>query len=101
MATGAAAGWPGRPRHVLSMVEFDVEAFFEFRRKTFQRRVGTIYVRMADRTHGNIGRDKLREVAARARLVPGKSGRGRIVSSAFVASRARKRGMLLTAVPEI
>ena len=60
-------------RHVLRVIELHIEALFESIRKSFERRVVAVHVRVADRTHGNVRRRELRQVTASAVFVPGKS----------------------------
>ena len=58
-----------RPRnspHVLGMIELDVEALVESRRKSFQRWVRAIYVLVTDDAHRNIRSNKLRQMTAGA-----------------------------------
>ncbi|MFN2516070.1 MAG: hypothetical protein ABR556_07630 [Pyrinomonadaceae bacterium] len=101
VAGGTPGLWPGRSVHVLSMIKFDIEAFVKLRGKTLQRRVPAINIRMTDYAHGNIGSNKLRQVATRARLMPRKPWRRRIIAGAFVASVARQRRVTLSGVPEV
>jgi len=60
-------------RHVLRVIELHIEAFFELIRKSFERRVVAVHVRVADRTHRNVRRRELRQVTASAVFVSGKS----------------------------
>ena len=83
------------------MIEFGVEAFRKPGGKSFQRRVRAIDVRMTNRAHGNIGRDKLGEVTVRARFVSRKSRSRGIVRGPDVASRTGERSMTLAGVLEV
>jgi len=59
MTGGATILWPRRAAHVLRMIELEVEAFFESVRKSFQRRIISGDVGMADRAHRHIWRGEL------------------------------------------
>lgn len=89
VASRASARRPRRPGHVLGVIEFDVEAFLEPRRKTFQWRIGVVNVRMADSTHRNIRCNKLREVTAGAGFVTGKRRRSGIVGARVTRSAGK------------
>jgi len=83
----ASARWPGWAGHVLSMIEFHVEAFVEFRRKTSQRRISTADVRMTYGAHRNRRGNKLSQMAPGAGLMSGEPRRRGIIA-ALVASGA-------------
>ena len=59
MTRGAAVLWAGRALHVLRVIEFQVEAFFESVRESLRRRIVAIHVRVTDRAHGHIGSSEL------------------------------------------
>ena len=100
MTRSAAILWPRRAAHVLSMIELQVEAFFELVRESFQRRVSAIHARVADRAHGGAGRDELCAMAFNAVLVAGEGGsRGIIIP--MMTTRATGRGVTLTGVQEL
>ena len=85
--------WAGRAIRVLSVIKVKVEAIFERRRKTLQRRVATLHIGVADKAHRNGGSDKLGEVAICAELVARKVWSGGIVATAFMAGSASKGRM--------
>ena len=66
VATGAAVLRPRASGHVLRVIEFHVEAFFEFVGESFARRIVAVHGCVTDRTHRDIRRGELREVTARA-----------------------------------
>jgi hypothetical protein len=99
MTRRAAILWTGRTHHVLRMVEFQVEAFFESVRKSLQRRIVAVNVRVADRAHGHIRSSELGQMTPRAIFVAGKAGPLGIIIS-MMATRARGRCMTLTGVQE-
>ena len=88
------------PVHVLSVIEFDVEAFVELRRKVFQRGIAAVDVRMTDDTHRDGGRYKLPGVATDAGFVSRKDWRCRVVS-AFMTRCAGERCVTLARVLEV
>ena len=100
MTRGATILWARSAVHVLGMIEFQVEAFFEFVGESFQRRIIPVGVRVTDRAHGDIRSSELRQMTARAIFVAGKAGpRGIIVP--MVTTRTRSRGVPLTGVEEL
>ena len=68
-------------RHVLRVIEFDVEALFEIIGKSFARWIVAIDVLMTNRTHRNIRRGELRQVTAGAILMSGEAGPRGVVRS--------------------
>ncbi|HVQ38784.1 MAG TPA: hypothetical protein VMS31_14700 [Pyrinomonadaceae bacterium] len=85
---------------VLNMIEFHVEGFVEPARKSFQRWVGSVEVRMADRAHGNIRGQQLGLVAIEAGFVSRKPRSGGVVSGPRMTSGARKRSVTLAGMFE-
>ena len=77
--------WSGGAGQVLRMIEFQVEAFFEFVRESLQRRVTVTHIGVADRAHGNVRGGELRQVAAGAILVSGKARPGGIIGAMVTA----------------
>ena len=71
MTGNAAALRPRRARHVLRVIKFHVEVFLELVGKTLPRRILAVHIRVADRTHGSVGRGELRSMAFEAILVTG------------------------------
>ncbi len=63
-------------RHVLRVIELHIEALFELIRKSLERWVVAVHIRVADRTHGNVRRRELRQVTAGAVFVSWKSRPG-------------------------
>lgn len=59
MTRNAAVAGTGRARHVLSVIELHVEAFFETCRKGFEGRIATVNVGMTNRAHRNARRYEL------------------------------------------
>src|SRR5437588_10575778 len=53
-------------RHVLRMIELQVEALFEFVRESFARRIVPVDALMTDRAHRQYRRRELRKVTTRA-----------------------------------
>ena len=90
---------PSGPVHVLSVIEFDVEAFVELRREVFQRRVAAVDVCMTDDTHRDGGGYKLPGVATDAGFVSRKNWRCRVVSALMTRSAGERR-VTLTRVLE-
>ena len=74
---------------MLSVIEFDVEAFIKLRRETFQGRVAAIYVRMADHAHRYSGSHKLPGVATDAGFVSWKNWRRRVVFALMTGSAGK------------
>ena len=58
----AAVLWPGITRHVLRVIETDVEALFETIGEASARRVVAIHVLVANRAHRNTCRRELRQM---------------------------------------
>ncbi len=83
-----------KPRQVLSVVELQVEAFFEVRGKGFEGRARLAHIRVTDGADGRIGHHELIEVTACTRLVTRQLGLRRIVSLAAVTGGAGLRGMV-------
>ena len=79
MTTNASVLRPGAASHVLRMIELHVEAFLEFVREGFARRIIAIDGLMTDRAHRKYGRGELRQVAAGAIFVTRKDRPGRVV----------------------
>src|SRR5256885_10129024 len=99
MTRSAAVLWAGGAGHVLGMIKFHVEVFFELVGESLQRRIASVHVRVADRAHGHIRSSELRQMTPRAIFVAGKAGpRGIIIS--MMTTRARGRCMTLTGVQE-
>jgi hypothetical protein len=48
VTTDASVLWPCAPRHVLRVIEFHVEAFFEFVRESFARRIVAVNALVTD-----------------------------------------------------
>jgi hypothetical protein len=92
---------PGRVPHVLRVIELHIEALVESFGKRPQGGIGPIDVRMADRAHGNLRGDELREVAAGTGFVARKLWRSRVARGALVAGRALKRNMARRSVREL
>ena len=90
----------GSPAHVLGVIEVNVEAIFKRRRKTLQRRIATLHIGVADKTHRNGGSDKLGQVAICAELVAREAWSGGIVATAFMAGSASKGRMARALVNE-
>ena len=88
----------GNSAQVLSMIEVNVEAIFELRRETLQRRIATLHIGVADKAHRNRGSDKLGQVAICAKLVAREAWNGGIVATAFMARSAGKGRMALALV---
>ena len=100
MTRSAPILWPRRAGHMLRMIELQIETFFEFIGKGFQRRVSAARVCVADRAHRRVRRGELIQVTARAIFVAGKAGsRGIIVS--VMTTLATSRGVTLTDVQEL
>jgi hypothetical protein len=95
----ASARWARRTSIVLGVIEFDVEALVESRRKIFEWRFVATHVCVAYGAHGNRGSDKLGQVAARARVMTGKP-RGRRVICPHMTGVASQRSMTLAVVLE-
>ena len=76
----------GAPGHVLRMIELHVEAFFEFVRESFARRIVSIDALVTDRAHRQCWRGELRQMATGAGFVSGKTRARRIIitSMAFI-----------------
>jgi hypothetical protein len=55
MTRAATIVWPRSAPHVLRMIELEVKALFESVRKSFQRRIVPINVRVTDRAHRHVG----------------------------------------------
>lgn len=91
---------PGSARHVLSVIEFDVEAFIKLRGETFERRVAAVDVRVADDAHRHAGSYKLPLMTTDTSFVSGKNRRCRIVF-ALVTSGAGERRVTLALVFEV
>ncbi len=89
----------GIPRHVLRVIETDVEALFETIGKASAWRVAAIHTLMADRAHRNIRRSELRQMTTRAVLVTRKTRTHRIVRTTMAVG-ACKRCVLRTRVQE-
>ncbi len=100
MACAATIARSCLTRHVLRMIKSHIEALFEALGETFQRRIGTLYIRMANQAHRDCRRDKLGQVATGACLVAREAWRCRVVRAAFMASRAGERGMTLAGMDE-
>ena len=75
MTPGTAALRTRRAVHVLRVVKLYVEWFFEACRKTFQWRIVTAYVRVADRAHRNLRCCELAAMTVGAGFVAGKPRR--------------------------
>jgi len=71
--------------HMLRMIKLNIEAFIEPRRKTSQRRVRTLNIRMTNLAHRNGRSYELAQVTVGAGFVAGKFWCGRIVAAAFMA----------------
>ena len=99
MARNATVSWTRGARHVLSVIELYVEAFFETCRKVFERWIAAVNIRMTNRAHRNARRYELSEVTTGASFVARKRWRGGVVA-ALMARRARQRCMLLACVSE-
>ena len=96
---GASIFWARRAGQVLGMIELQVEAFFEFVRESFERRIIAIHVRVADRAHGHIRSGELRQMTAGAIFVAGEAGpRGIIIP--MMTTRAGSRCVTRTGVQE-
>jgi len=80
---------PGGAVHVLSVIEFYVEAFIKLRRETFQGRVAAVDIRMTDHTHRDGGSYKLPGVATDAGFVSGKNWRRRVVFALVTGSAGK------------
>jgi hypothetical protein len=74
---------------MLRVIEFDVEAVIKFPRKTPERRIGVVDIRVADDAHGDIRGYKLPLMATYAGFVSRKTRRRRIIF-ALVTSSAGK-----------
>ena len=74
MTSNAAALWPRRARHVLRVIEFHVEAFFEAIGKSLSRGIVTVHARVADRAHGHVRRGELRQMTSGTVLVTREDG---------------------------
>ena len=99
MTGGAAILWPGRARHVLCVIELEVETFFEFVSESFERRITAIHIHVADRAHRHIRSSELRQMTARAIFVTGKAGpRGIVIP--MMATRTGSRAVTLAGVQE-
>ena len=68
--------WPRSARHVLRVIEADIETLFEAIREWFSGRVIAVHICMTDGTHGAIRTCELRQVATCAIFVARK-GRSR------------------------
>ena len=79
MAARASTFWPRGANHVLRMIEFHVEAFFERVGKGFSWRIVSVDTLMTDRAHRKYGRGELRQVAAGAIFVTRKDRPGRVI----------------------
>ena len=100
MTGGTSTSRPGGAVHVLSVIEFEVEAFIKLCRETFQRRVTAVDVRVTDDTHGDSCSYKLPGVTTDAGFVSGKNWGCRIVFALMTRS-AGKRHVTLTRVLEV
>jgi hypothetical protein len=89
MARNATVSGTRGARHVLSVIELHVEAFFETCRKVFAGRIAAVNIRMTNRAHRNAWRYELGEVATGASLVARKRWRGGVVA-ALMTCRARQ-----------
>ena len=85
-----------RARHVLRMIELHVEGFIKARWKTFQRRIVTADIRVADHAHRYLRRRELAAMAIGARLVTGKTRCRRIVGA--LVTRVAGEGTVTLAV---
>ena len=94
VTTHASVLRPGAASHMLRMIEPHVEAFFEFVRESFARRIVAVDALMTDRAHRQRRCGELCEVATGASLVSGETGTRRVVSAAmtFVAADRRVFG---------
>ena len=97
VATSATAFWSRRAGQMLRVIELHVEAFFELIGKSFAGRVVSVHVLVTDRTHGNIRRRKLRQVASGTRFVARKAGTRGVVSAPMTIVAA-DRGVFRTCV---
>ena len=99
MTRGASVFGPRRARHVLGMIELEIEAFFELVRKGFQRRIIAAHISMANRAHGHARVGELRQMTGGAIFVAGEAGpRGIIIP--VMTTRARSRCVTGTGVQE-
>jgi len=88
-----------RTRHVLGMIELNVEVFFELVRKGLQRRIIAAHIGMANRAHGHTRVGELRQMTGGAVFVAGEAGpRGIIIP--MMTTRAGSRCVSGTAVQE-
>lgn len=85
---------------MLCVVKLCVETFLEFIRKTFERRVLSVYIRMADETHRRGGGNQLPQMTTVARFVAGKPRRCRVVAAALVTRSAGEGSVALACVEE-
>jgi len=85
---------------MLRVIELHVEALFEVVRKSFQRWISAVYVRVTDRAHGSAGRDELCPMAFNAVFVAGKAGPRRIIIPVMT-TRTTSRSVTLTGVQEL
>ncbi len=99
MTRRAAVLRSSRAGHVLRVIEFQVEAFFEPVRESLQRRIAAVHVRVTDRAHGHIRSSELGQMTAGAIFVAGKAGPRGIIRPVMT-TRARGRCMTLTGVEE-
>jgi hypothetical protein len=81
MTSGATIRGPRRPVHVLSVIEFHVEALVELRGESLERWIVAVHIRMTDRTHRAVGGHKLSEMAFSAGFVSGKTWRCRVITA--------------------
>ena len=100
MTTGATSLRARGAGVVLRVIELDVEWLVEARRKVFQWRVAAADVRMTDSTHRYLRRGELAAMTIGARLVTGKTRRGRVVG-AFVTGVAGKGTVTLAVVEKL
>ena len=73
MTRHAAVLWTRRARHVLRVIEANIEALFESIGKSFARRIVAVHRCVTDRAHRNIRSGELRQMATGASFVSGKT----------------------------
>src|SRR5260370_28351312 len=88
-----------RAIHVLRVIELHIEVLFESIGESFSRRIGAIYVRVADVTDRGIGRRVLRPMAFKAIFMAGKAGPSRVIR-AVVTIRSTNRRVTLACLEE-
>ena len=100
VTTGAAVCGTRRSGVVLRVIELHVESLVEAHRKTLQRRVVALRVRVTDQAHRNRGRCELAAMTVSAGFVTGEARRDRVVG-AFVTRVAGERAMLRAAMKKL